>query len=233
MEASAAFASCGPKGRKPHDIRGYWANWKLSALGTPMEVMVTPFGGADPADKEAAACLTKALRALQLECPRDGKVVPVRTAISSGDPRRSRFEQILDEPAADPDRDDPRSWGSALARMVRHEGAAQIHGYGHSDQIHLEDVGMPSPGPGDVLVRIFAAGVNPVDWKIREGYFAQRSAAGLPLTLGQDFAGEILWSARTWSASRRARRCTASRTARTPSTHRVTGDGRVQADHGG
>jgi hypothetical protein len=81
MEASAAVAACGPKGRKPHDIRGYWADWKLSALGTAMEVQVHPFGGADPADTQAASCLTKALRTLQLECPRDGKVVPVHTAI--------------------------------------------------------------------------------------------------------------------------------------------------------
>jgi hypothetical protein len=81
METSEAIAACAPKGRKPHDIRGYWANWKLSALGTAMEVMVQPFGGADPKDKEAAECITKALRTLQMECPRDGKVVPVRTAI--------------------------------------------------------------------------------------------------------------------------------------------------------
>lgn len=81
MEASEAFAACGPKGRKPHDIRGYWADWKLSALGTAMEVQVHPFGGADPADKTAAECLTKALRTLQMECPRDGKVTDVRTAI--------------------------------------------------------------------------------------------------------------------------------------------------------
>jgi len=81
MEASEAFAACGPKGRKPNDVRGYWADWKLSALGTAMEVQVRPFGGADSKDKEAAECLTKALRTLQLECPRDGKVVPVRTAI--------------------------------------------------------------------------------------------------------------------------------------------------------
>jgi hypothetical protein len=81
MEASAAIAACAPKGRKPHDIRGYWADWKLSALGTAMQVMVHPFGGADPADKAAAECITKALRTLQMECPRDGKVVPVRTAI--------------------------------------------------------------------------------------------------------------------------------------------------------
>lgn len=81
MEASPALAACAPKSRKAHDIRGYWADWKLSALGTAMEVQVHPFGGADPADKTAAECLTKALRTLQMECPRDNKVTPVHTAI--------------------------------------------------------------------------------------------------------------------------------------------------------
>lgn len=81
MEGNAAFAACGPKNRKPHDVRGYWADWKLSALGTAMEVSVHPFGGADPADTEAASCLKKAMQQMQLECPRDGKVAPVRTAI--------------------------------------------------------------------------------------------------------------------------------------------------------
>ncbi|MEO6775578.1 MAG: hypothetical protein ABI467_21635 [Kofleriaceae bacterium] len=81
MEASAAIAACGPKGRKPNDIRGYWADWKLSALGTAMEVMVKPFAGVDKADQAAAECLTKALRTLQMSCPRDDKVAPVRTAI--------------------------------------------------------------------------------------------------------------------------------------------------------
>lgn len=81
MEASAAIAACGPKGRKTNDVRGYWADWKLSALGTAMEVMVKPFAGVDKADKEAADCLTKALRTLQMSCPRDGAVTPVRTAI--------------------------------------------------------------------------------------------------------------------------------------------------------
>ena len=81
MEQSAALAACGPKGRRPHDIRGYWADWKLSALGTAMEVMVRPFGGADPADQAAAECITKVLRRLQMSCPRDGNVTPVRTAI--------------------------------------------------------------------------------------------------------------------------------------------------------
>jgi hypothetical protein len=81
MEANAAFAACSPPNRKSHDIRGYWADWKLSALGTAMEVQVHPFGGADPTDETAAKCLRNAMQAMQLECPRDGKVAVVRTAI--------------------------------------------------------------------------------------------------------------------------------------------------------
>ncbi len=81
MEGNTAFAACGPKNRKKHDIRGYWADWKLSARGTAMEVQVHPFGGADPADTEAASCLSKAMRVMQVACPRDGKVTDVRTAI--------------------------------------------------------------------------------------------------------------------------------------------------------
>jgi hypothetical protein len=81
METNPAFAACAPKNRKPHDVRGYWADWKLSALGTAMDVQVRPFGGADPADEQAALCLRKALQQMQLECPRDDKVAPVRTAI--------------------------------------------------------------------------------------------------------------------------------------------------------
>jgi hypothetical protein len=81
MEANPALAACGPKGRKGHDIRGYWADWKLSALGTAMEVTVRPFGGADPADRKATECLEAAMQRMQVACPRDGKVTPVRSAI--------------------------------------------------------------------------------------------------------------------------------------------------------
>jgi len=81
MESSPAFAACAPKGRKPHDTRGYWATWKLNAKGTAMEVQVNPFGGRDPADTAAADCLRKALMHIQMACPRDGKVTDVKTAI--------------------------------------------------------------------------------------------------------------------------------------------------------
>jgi len=81
IEASPDLAACAPKGRKPHDIRGYWAEWTLSARGNPYQVMVKPFAGRDPGDAKAAECLKKALEKTQLACPRDGKPVPVKTAI--------------------------------------------------------------------------------------------------------------------------------------------------------
>jgi len=81
LESNPALAACAPKGRKPHDIRGYWAEWKLSAKGNPFQVMVKPFAGRDPADAKAAKCLEKAITATQLRCPRDGKVQEVKTAI--------------------------------------------------------------------------------------------------------------------------------------------------------
>lgn len=81
MEANAAFAACAPKKKSKSDARGYWADWKLNAAGTAMEVFVKPFGGVDPADEEAAKCLRNALQKMQMACPRDGKILKVRTAI--------------------------------------------------------------------------------------------------------------------------------------------------------
>jgi hypothetical protein len=81
MESSPAFAACGPKGRKPHDIRGYWAQWKVNAKGGVFRVSVKPFAGKDPTDDVAADCLRKALEATQLPCPRDGNPIDVTTAI--------------------------------------------------------------------------------------------------------------------------------------------------------
>jgi hypothetical protein len=81
MESSPAFAACRPKSRKPHDLRGYWAEWKLSARGNPFQTLVKPFAGRDPTDQTVAECLRKALEATQVSCPRDGKVIAVKTAI--------------------------------------------------------------------------------------------------------------------------------------------------------
>jgi hypothetical protein len=81
MESDRALAACRPKQRRPHDIRGWWADWKLSALGTAMEVQVKPFGGVDKADEDAATCIRNTMQRLQFACPRDSSVATVKTAI--------------------------------------------------------------------------------------------------------------------------------------------------------
>lgn len=81
MEASEALAACSIKGRKAYDVRGYYAEWMLSAKGLVYQALVKPFAGKDAADETAAECLRKALEATQLPCPRDAKAIKVKTAI--------------------------------------------------------------------------------------------------------------------------------------------------------
>jgi len=68
--------------------------------------------------------------------------------------------------------------------------AIQINKYGHADQMALETIPRPKAGKGEVLVKIHDAGVNPVDWKIREGYMKKVRPVSFPYTMGQDFSGE-------------------------------------------
>ncbi len=70
--------------------------------------------------------------------------------------------------------------------------AVQIHQYGGSTEMKLETIAIPEPSEGEVLIKVFVAGVNPIDWKIREGYLAEIIPHTLPLTLGWDFSGEIV-----------------------------------------
>jgi alcohol dehydrogenase len=68
----------------------------------------------------------------------------------------------------------------------------QINEYGGSDVVDLNtDVSIPRVSTGKVLVEVKASGVNPVDWKIREGYFQQMVPLQFPATLGTDFSGVI------------------------------------------
>jgi NADPH:quinone reductase-like Zn-dependent oxidoreductase len=70
--------------------------------------------------------------------------------------------------------------------------AVRIHSYGHADQMKIEEAPRPSIRSNEALLRVRAAGVNPVDWKIREGYLKEVRHDSFPLTLGQDFAGDIV-----------------------------------------
>lgn len=70
--------------------------------------------------------------------------------------------------------------------------AVRIAQYGGSDQLRYEEAPLPQIGPGQVLAKVRYAGVNPIDWKIREGYKKDVRQVSFPLTLGGDFAGEIV-----------------------------------------
>jgi NADPH:quinone reductase-like Zn-dependent oxidoreductase len=57
--------------------------------------------------------------------------------------------------------------------------------------LKLEEIEVPRPTADQVLVRVAAAGINPVDYKIREGHFPKITERNLPLTLGRDVCGTI------------------------------------------
>jgi NADPH:quinone reductase-like Zn-dependent oxidoreductase len=70
--------------------------------------------------------------------------------------------------------------------------AIAIDRYGSADQLQLRELPEPWPGAGEVLVRVRAAGVNPVDWKIREGQLRLFLRLKFPCVLGYDIAGEVV-----------------------------------------
>ena len=55
----------------------------------------------------------------------------------------------------------------------------------------LQELPKPKPGEGEILIRLHAAGVNPIDWKARDGEFQQRMPADFPVVLGFDGAGVV------------------------------------------
>jgi NADPH:quinone reductase-like Zn-dependent oxidoreductase len=69
--------------------------------------------------------------------------------------------------------------------------AVRIHAYGGPEVMKFEDSPRPSAGRGELLVAVHAAGVNPVDWKVREGHLKEGIRHKLPLILGWDFSGRV------------------------------------------
>ena len=70
--------------------------------------------------------------------------------------------------------------------------AIRIHEYGDADTLRLEEIPRLSIEDDQILVRVQDAGVNPIDWKIRQGYMKQVMPANFPMTIGQDFAGDVV-----------------------------------------
>ena len=72
-----------------------------------------------------------------------------------------------------------------MARAVRFDE------YGGVDVLNVVDVDAPRPGPGQLLVRVKAAGINPGEAKIREGMMHERFPATFPSGEGSDLAGVV------------------------------------------
>ncbi len=68
--------------------------------------------------------------------------------------------------------------------------AVIIREYGDNEVVKILDIDIPEPRSGEVLVKVQAAGVNPVDWKIRDGA-GQRMGMHLPIILGGEIVGTI------------------------------------------
>jgi NADPH:quinone reductase-like Zn-dependent oxidoreductase len=69
--------------------------------------------------------------------------------------------------------------------------AVELNAYGGVDQLRIVDVAKPEPKAGEVLVRVVAAGTNPGEISIREGYLKEMFPMDFPFGQGTDFAGRV------------------------------------------
>jgi NADPH:quinone reductase-like Zn-dependent oxidoreductase len=70
-------------------------------------------------------------------------------------------------------------------------GAIRVHTYGGPEELKFEQIALPVPHEDEVLVRVHAIGVNPVDWKIRAGWMKDFVPVQFPYIPGADFAGVV------------------------------------------
>src|SRR5580658_3971114 len=70
--------------------------------------------------------------------------------------------------------------------------AVVVHGYGGPEVLKFEEYPDPVPGPGEVLVRVAAAGVNPIDYKRRAGLTKDFYPIHFPGLIGVDMAGTVI-----------------------------------------
>lgn len=80
------------------------------------------------------------------------------------------------------------SKGEIMSSVMK---AVVVHKHGGPEVLSFEDVARPRPAPGEVLIRIRAAGVNPVDWKTRAGSGIAGMLSALPWVLGWDVSGVV------------------------------------------
>ncbi|NWA25556.1 NADP-dependent oxidoreductase [Pseudomonas gingeri] len=69
--------------------------------------------------------------------------------------------------------------------------AVRFYEYGGPEVLTLEDIDQPTPGAGQIRIAVKAAGINPIDWKIRAGYMREFMPLTLPAGIGIDAAGIV------------------------------------------
>lgn len=69
--------------------------------------------------------------------------------------------------------------------------AVRMHEFGGPEVLKYEDAPKPAPKEGEVLVKVAAAGINPIDWKVGEGMMEKMAQHSLPLIPGWDIAGTV------------------------------------------
>src|SRR5262245_71146 len=79
---------------------------------------------------------------------------------------------------------------ATAAEAAETMSAIRVHERGGPEVLKLEQVTIPTPGEGEMLVRVHAAGVNPIDWKMRQGGGRARPG-GDAYTPGFDVAGIV------------------------------------------
>ena len=70
--------------------------------------------------------------------------------------------------------------------------AIRMYSYGGPEVLVYEDAPRPKPQPGEVLVQVYAAAINGIDWKIRDGELQQFFTFEMPMILGSDAAGIVV-----------------------------------------
>jgi NADPH:quinone reductase-like Zn-dependent oxidoreductase len=75
--------------------------------------------------------------------------------------------------------------------MTTTQRAVLIRAYGGAAAAEVAEIAKPAAGPGQVLVRVRAAGVNGIDWKVREGFVREAFPLQLPAVLGIELAGVV------------------------------------------
>jgi NADPH:quinone reductase-like Zn-dependent oxidoreductase len=79
--------------------------------------------------------------------------------------------------------------------------AVQYDAYGGPEVLQLRRIAPPLPGPGEVVVTVEAASVNPIDWKVRSGMLQKFFPISFPATTGRDGAGTVIATAPDVDAS--------------------------------